>query len=75
MSRIKQLQKKHNWLSTEEARFVLVTRYWKFSRELGMSGDALNTAMDNCVRIYTKLPEPAMRDMLARFQEHFMSNY
>ena len=74
MSRIKQLQKKHKWLSTEEARFVLVTRYWKFSRELGMHGDTLDAAMDNCVRIYTQLPEPAMRAVLTRFKDQFIAN-
>ena len=74
MDRIQQLQKKHKWLSTEDARFVLVTRYWKFTREMGMTGDTLDAAMDNCVRIYTRLPEPAMRDMIARFKDQFITN-
>ena len=72
MNRIKQLQKKHPWLSEEKARFVLTTRYLTFTRELGLDGETLNAAMDNCVRIYTQFEEDVMRDMISRFEEKFV---
>ena len=74
MDRITQLQQQHSWLSDEQARLILASRYYKFTRDLELSGSTLDAAMDNCVTIYTRLPEPEMRDVLARFQEHYVTN-
>ena len=73
MDRITALQQKHSWLTEKQARFILTTRYWKFSRELGMEGATLAAALDNCVHIYSQLDEPEMRNTLARFQEKFVA--
>ena len=73
MDRITQLREKHPWLSEEKARWVLLTRYWTFTREMDMTGDTLNAALDNCVTIYSRLPEESMRDMVSRFEEKFPS--
>ena len=72
-NRIQQLQDKHTWLTDTQAQFILATRYWTFTREMGMEGATLNAAMDNAVKIYTRLPEDAMRDMMARFEERFIT--
>ena len=70
MNRIEELQAAHPWMSDENAQFILASRYWVFTREMDMSGDTLCAAMDNCVKIYTRLPEEAMREMMARFSEN-----
>jgi hypothetical protein len=74
MNRIEQLQQTHPWLSEDKARFILTTRYLVFTREMEMDGDTLQAAMDNCVTIYTRMPEQSMRDMVARFEEKFITN-
>ena len=74
MDRITQLREKHPWLSEEKARFILTSRYLVFTREMDMTGETLNAAMDNCVTIYRRMPEQSMRDMVARFEEKFVSN-
>ena len=40
MNRIEKLQQKHPWLSEEKARWVLLTRYWTFTREMEMVATA-----------------------------------
>ena len=72
--RIQQLQDPHSWLTEEEARFILMTRYWTFTRDLKLSGDALRAAMDNCVLIYRRLPEEDMRSLLVRVKQAFANN-
>ena len=74
MDRIQQLQDTHPWLSEDKARFILLTRYWVFTRELDMSGETLEAAMNNAVTIYKRLPEDAMRDMVARFEEKYVTS-
>ena len=72
--RIEQLQDSHSWLTEEEARFILMTRYFTFTRDLKLTGDTLRSAMDNCVLIYTRLPEEDMRSLLSRVKEAFANN-
>ena len=64
--RISELQEAHSWMSEENARYLLLSRYWVFTRELRLAGDALSAAMDNAVLIYRRLPEEDMRKTLMR---------
>lgn len=74
IDRIQQLRDSHSWLTEEEARFILMTRYWTFTRDLNLAGDTLSAAMSNCVLIYTRLPEEDMRNLLSRVKEAFANN-
>jgi hypothetical protein len=64
--RISALREAHPWMSEENARYLILSRYWVFTRELNLAGDSLNQAMDNCVLIYRRLPEEDMRKNLMR---------
>ena len=64
--RISRLRDAHPWLSEENARYLLLSRYWVFTRELNLAGDSLTQAMENCVLIYRRLPEEDMRETLNR---------
>ena len=75
MDRIEQLQEAHSWLTEGQARFILMTRYWTFTRELKLSGDTLRSAMDNCVLVYQRLPEEDMRNLLRRVEERFANQF
>ena len=74
MNRIDKLQRHHSWLTEDQARMILASRYFKFTRDLNLTGSAVDKMMDNCVFIYTQLEEPDMRDVLARLQEHYVTN-
>ena len=64
--RITRLQEAHPWLSEEGARYLLLSRYWVFTRDLKLAGDTLSQAMENAVLIYRRLPEEDMRKTLNR---------
>ena len=73
MDRIEQIREVHSWASEEEIRFVLMTRYWHFTRELDLSHDTLSAAMDNCVLIYRRLPKQKMMETLHRMRTNFIN--
>ena len=68
MDRISLLREAHPWLEEEDARFILLSRYLTFTRDLNLSGDTLTQAMEKCVLIYRRLPEEDMRELLNRIQ-------
>ena len=64
--RITRLQEAHSWMSEENARYLLLSRYWVFTRDLHLAGDTLSQAMENAVLIYRRLPEEDMKQTLMR---------
>ena len=73
MDRIERIREVHSWASEEEIRFVLMSRYWHFTRKLNFSDDTLSAAMDNCVLIYRRLPKQQMMELLHRMRINFIN--
>ena len=73
MDRIEQIREVHPWASEDEIRFVLMTRYWHFTRKLNLSHDTLCAAMENCVLIYRRLPKQQMMELLHRMRFNFIN--
>ena len=71
MDRIERIREVHPWASEDEIRFVLMTRYWHFTRKLHLSDDTLSAAMENCVLIYRRLPKQQMMELIHRIQFNF----
>ena len=71
MDRIERIREVHPWASEDEIRFVLMTRYWHFTRKLHLSDDTLSAAMENCVLIYRRLPKQQMMELIHRVQFNF----
>ena len=71
MDRIERIREVHPWASEDEIRFVLMTRYWHFTRKLNLSNDAVSAAMENCVLIYRRLPKQQMMELIHRVQFNF----
>ena len=69
MDRIQTLQAKRPWLKENEARSLLLTRYWKFTREMDMNPAQVKAMLDNCVTIYSALNETKLRNLIARANE------
>ena len=72
MDRIERVREVHPWASEEEIRFVLMSRYWHFTRELNFSDDAIYAALENCVLIYRRLTKEQMMAVLHRMRTHFI---
>ena len=73
MDRIERIREVHSWASEEEIRFVLMSRYWVFTRELQLEPNAVSEALENCVLIYRRLPKQQMMELLHRMRFNFIN--
>ena len=69
--RIQQIREVHPWASEEEIRFVLMSRYWHFTRELDLEPNIVSQALENCVLIYRRLPKQSMMEIIHRMKIKF----
>ena len=66
--RITRLRSAHRWMNDQEARLLLVNRFWYFSKTGRFSAPVLEQLMENCVQIWTSVDEKEMRNIMHRFE-------